>query len=335
MKINIQSAKEWFSPPLRRLSGPDSTFHWPSRPRGARSLPGRRRIGQARARAGHNGDGAARACWTLAASRDPVNVAAMTLHLDRAAVRARLHRHGFAFVTADNMRHLLSVQDMADWAPFKASWDDLAPDTYLAALGRQRRRRHATFTIECDGSLRREPHQPHWQSALYNPLQGDIQRWFLPMRPTLAGGASMEHVLRFAHALFAPMKPGGARRWHVEAHQFRIEAREDEPGEPTPEGVHRDGVDYVLVLLIDRINIERGTTTIHGIDGSLLGSFVLARPLDAALVDDARVLHGVTPVIPIDPSRPSHRDVLVVTLQAIAPRGENDPPAGPGAIRDA
>jgi hypothetical protein len=99
-------------------------------------------------------------------------------------------------------------------------------------------------------------------------------------------------------------------------HQFRIEARVGEPGEPTPEGVHRDGVDYVLVLMIDRANIESGTTTIHGHDGSLLGSFTLARALDAALVDDARVCHGVTAVTAIDPLQSAHRDVLVVTFRA-------------------
>jgi hypothetical protein len=37
----------------------------------------------------------------------------------------------------------------------------------------------------------------------------------------------------------------------------------DEPGQPTPEGVHRDGVDYVLVLMVRRTNIAQGTTTIH------------------------------------------------------------------------
>jgi hypothetical protein len=99
-------------------------------------------------------------------------------------------------------------------------------------------------------------------------------------------------------------------------HQFRIEARVDEAGEPTPEGVHRDGVDYVLVLLIDRTNIESGTTTIHAHDGSLLGSFTLTHALDAALVDDARVCHGVTAVTPLDPAQPAHRDVLVVTFKA-------------------
>ena len=39
------------------------------------------------------------------------------------------------------------------------------------------------------------------------------------------------------------------------------------------------------------------------------------KPLDAALVDDSRVYHGVTPVEPVDPARPAYRDVLVVTFR--------------------
>ena len=69
------------------------------------------------------------------------------------------------------------------------------------------------------------------------------------------------------------------------------------------------------MVLVDRSNIARGTTTIHGADGSLLGRFTLTQALDSALVDDARVFHGVTPVTPLDPEAPSHRDVLVVTFR--------------------
>ena len=86
-------------------------------------------------------------------------------------------------------------------------------------------------------------------------------------------------------------------------------------GQPTPEGMHRDGVDYVLVLMIDRINIASGTTTIADLDKRPLGSFTLSAPFDAALVEDARVYHGVTPVEPVDASLPAHRDVLVVTFR--------------------
>src|SRR5688572_15780703 len=119
----------------------------------------------------------------------------------------------------------------------------------------------------------------------------------------------MRTILRYCQALFGTLAPQ-VSGWHVEVHQFRIEARAGEPGEPTPEGVHRDGVDYVLVLLIDRRNMARGTTTIHAADGRQLGSFTLTQALDAALLDDARVFHGVTPVSALDAAGAAHRDVL-------------------------
>src|SRR5690349_24514602 len=79
----------------------------------------------------------------------------MTPPLDRPALQARLHRDGFAFVTAEHMRQLLPMPEMDDWPAFRASWNDLAPDTYLAAVGRHRSRRHATFAIEPDRSEER------------------------------------------------------------------------------------------------------------------------------------------------------------------------------------
>ena len=94
-------------------------------------------------------------------------------------------------------------------------------------------------------------------------------------------------------------------------------------GRPTPEGLHRDGVDFVLVLLISRRNIASGMTTIHALEGRRLGHFTLTDPLDAALVDDKRVAHGVTPVEALDRAQPAYRDVLVVTF-ATADRPRED-----------
>lgn len=226
-----------------------------------------------------------------------------------------LERDGFAFVDATAMRGLLELrQRLDDWDAFAASWNDLAPDTYLAAHGRYRRRRYAVFAASATGAVQRAPHQPHYQPLRYNPLQGDVERWFEPVLPAIGAGATLRAILAFARGFFGRLAPQTAR-CHIEVHQFRIEARPDEPGQPTPEGVHRDGVDYVLVLLIDRRNIVSGTTTIHAPDGRLLGEFTLTAPLDAALVVDARVHHGVTPVQPLDPGLPAHRDVLVVTLR--------------------
>jgi hypothetical protein len=184
----------------------------------------------------------------------------------------------------------------------------------MADGGRYRRRRYAAFAVGPDGGIVRKPHQPHFQALDYNPLNGGIARWFEPIAVEIGNGSSMRTVLRFCSDLFGKLadRRGG---WQIEVHQFRIEARSGETGRPTPEGLHRDGVDYVLVLLIDRQNIASGMTTIHALNGVPLGHFTLTDAFDAALVDDTRVAHGVTPVEALDPSQPAHRDVLVVTFK--------------------
>jgi len=233
--------------------------------------------------------------------------------------RTPIAREGFAFVPAALMRSLLGDADaLADWQRFSASWNDLRLDTYLPDGHRYRYRRHATLSVRAgETTCRLESHRPHYQGIDYNPLVGGIDRWFEPIEADVVGGRSLNSILAFCCGLFGALRPD--TDWLIECHQFRIEARRDAPGRPTPEGVHRDGVDYVLVLLIDRTNIESGTTTVHDLDGGLLGSFTLTKTLDAALVDDSRVKHGVTAVTAIDPARPAYRDVLVVTFRARPP----------------
>jgi hypothetical protein len=230
-------------------------------------------------------------------------------------VRQSLAESGYAFVHAPAMREALEAAgSLSDWAAFAASWNDLELDRYLAERERCRRRRFAVFAAGADGHIRREPHQPHYQHEDYNRLFGGVERWFAPIVDPIAESETMRTILRCCDRLFRGLAPGAAS-WRVEVHQFRIEARAEAPGQPTPEGVHRDGVDFVLVLLVNRRNIVSGTTTVYDTAGTALGSFTLTDPLDAALVDDRRVAHGVTPVAPLDPSGPGYRDVLVVTFR--------------------
>jgi hypothetical protein len=220
---------------------------------------------------------------------------------------------GFTFVQAPDMRALLEqIGPLTDFPAFAASWDDLGPDTYMADGGRYRKRRHAVFSVSA-GDVVRKQAAPHYQSRDYNTLNGGIERWFEPVTEVVGAGPSMTTILTFCRSLFGMVSP--AHAWHVEVHQFRIEARAGVEGRPTPEGMHRDGVDYVLVLLVNRRNIASGVTSVHDLAGTALGHFTLTSPLDAALVDDARVLHGVTPVEPLDPVEPGFRDVLVVTFR--------------------
>jgi hypothetical protein len=234
----------------------------------------------------------------------------------QATVAAQLRASGFAFVRAPQFSAILQPAGLSDWPSFAASWNNLGMDTYMADGGRYRRRRHAVFAANADG-LHRKPHQPHYQSRDYNALNGGIARWFEPITETIAAHPALTAILQTCNALFTSLTPANIRpkTWHVEIHQFRIEARPGEAGKPTPEGMHRDGVDWVLVLLVNRENVASGETTIHDLNKHPLGSFTLTTPMDAALVDDSRVYHGVTPVQPIDPARPAYRDVLVVTFR--------------------
>ncbi len=230
-----------------------------------------------------------------------------------AGLAATLGRDGFAFVPGVAMRAALAgFGSLADWESFAASWDDLGLDTYMADGGRYRKRRHAVFAADA-GGIRRKPHQPHYQSRDYNALNGGIERWFAPVAPAIGNSAALGTILSFCRALFDRLTPTPS--WHIEMHQFRIEARADAPGLPTPEGTHQDGVDHVLVLLIGRRNLREGVTTVTDLARRKLGSFTLAEAFDAALVDDNRVMHGVTAVAPVDPALPASRDVLVVTFR--------------------
>ena len=227
-----------------------------------------------------------------------------------------IEQDGFAFVRAPQMRALLGERDLRDWESFAASWNDLGVDTYMADGGRYRRRRFAALRATPMGIVRK-PHQPHYQSQDYNALNGGIERWFEPVTDVVAGHPTLKAILRTSHELFDRMTPAPVRpeAWHVELHQFRIEAQVGQKGHPTPEGMHRDGVDWVLVLMIRRENIASGKTTIYDPAKRPLGSFTLTQPLDSALVDDSRVFHGVTAVVPLDPLLPAYRDVLVVTFR--------------------
>ena len=236
----------------------------------------------------------------------------------RPAFDGSLARSGFVFVKgADMLGMLEAAGSLSDWQDFAASWNGLDVDTYMADGGRYRRRRHAVYAVTRDGAARRAPHQPHYQTLDYNPLNGGLDRWFSPVQDAIATGPSMTAILGFCGRLFSPLSPEIAE-WKAEVHQFRIEASPHEAGQPTPEGMHRDGVDWVLVLLVRRHNIRSGTTTIADLDKRPLGSFTLTDPFDAALVDDSRVYHGVTPIEPIEPGEPAYRDVLVVTFRNAA-----------------
>lgn len=236
---------------------------------------------------------------------------------DILAIVEKIRSTGFSFAPAELFRAFLTPSALAEWPSFAASWDDLGLDTYMADGGRNRRRRFAAFAVSSERVVRKA-HQPHYQSRDYNPLNGGIERWFGALSEAITVHPVTLSLLDIGRQVFDALTPGPDRpeAWHVELHQFRIEAHAGQTGQPTPEGLHRDGVDWVLVVLVDRKNVESGVTSISGLDRCHLGDFTLTDPLDAVFLQDNRVFHGVTAIRALEANQVGRRDVAVITFRA-------------------
>ena len=230
---------------------------------------------------------------------------------------AALRERGHAVLSAAGLARMLGAPSAALEA-LRPSWNELPPDEHLRDGGRYRHRRHSCFVVESE-AVTQVPHRAHWQPIEYNALHGGLERWFEPMQPEVVALPPWPKLLRALSAHCSALK--GAQPWHVEAHQFRIDTT-DGIGRPTPEGAHRDGVDFVAVLLVAREGIKGGETRVFEADGPYGLRFTMTEPWTTLLLDDARVIHESTPIQPVAAS--GHRDTLVLTFRA---RGFQGPAA--------
>lgn len=212
-------------------------------------------------------------------------------------------------------------------ATLSPAWNRLEPDRFLKDGGRYRLRRHASYVVNTEGRTK-VPHRAHWQPLDYNALHGGMLRWFEPVLPELDETPAWDGLLKGLSAVCTALKPQ-VHTWYIEAHPFRIDTTGG-IGRPTPEGAHRDGVDFVAVMLVQRHQIKGGETRVFsagegdGLDKPLMGQrFTLTEPWSLLLLDDERVIHETTPIQPA--GEHGWRDTLVLTFRA---NGFQDPPAG-------
>jgi len=223
-----------------------------------------------------------------------------------------LHASGHAALSPAGLSALVDVEP-DDLLALRGSWNELPPDGYLRDGGRYRRRRHSCFTVEGDMVVQ-VPHRAHWQPVEYNALHGGLERWFEPMDAAVVAQPAWTQLLRRLAGACSALK--GAQPWYVEAHQFRIDTT-DGIGRPTPEGAHRDGVDVVVVALVDRCGVKGGETRVFDAAGPTGIRFTMSEPWTTLILDDERVIHETTPIQPLDASAPGgHRDTLVLTFRA-------------------
>jgi hypothetical protein len=233
---------------------------------------------------------------------------------------AALHHDGYVLLQPQDVAALAGVP-LAALDALIPSWDALELDNYLKDGGRYRRRRHSCF-VQQGRQLTQSPHRAHWQPLEYNALHGGMNRLFEPVLPATVTQPAWASLITAIGQVCSAARDSSAP-WYVEAHQFRIDTT-DGIGRPTPEGAHRDGVDFVAVILIGRDGIKGGETRVFEADGPNGKRFTMTAPWTMLLLDDATVIHESTPIQPL--AQHGHRDTLVLTWRAGGFQGQETSP---------
>jgi hypothetical protein len=225
-------------------------------------------------------------------------------------IPAALQEQGWAMINAPLLLDWVQ-SDAATAQTLHSAWNDLPPDPHLRDGGHYRFRRHSCYVLDTStGALTLTPHRAHWQPVTYNALHGGFERWFEPVDAAISAHPMWQSLLRHLGSLLAEVKPTPS--WFIEAHQFRVDTAGG-IGRPTPEGAHRDGVDFVAVLMLERHLIKGGETRVFEADGPHGVRFTLTEPWSTLLIDDARVIHESTPIQPL--GEHGWRDTLVLTFR--------------------
>ncbi len=187
---------------------------------------------------------------------------------------------------------------------FKRFFRDLPVDPYIK--GKYRFRRLSRLKV-VGNELTKLPHGYLFQSKQYNPLVGDIRREFGELDDALVELDEFKKlVLEFRN--YSKLESAV----EIGVHQIRTTCSPNNFGNPAPEGIHRDGCDFIGIFSVDRENIEGGETHLYVAKKEKPVLKKVLNPGELLLVNDRNFFHFTTPIKPIS-SGEGTRDVFVLT----------------------
>ena len=108
-------------------------------------------------------------------------------------------------------------------------------------------------------------------------------------------------------------------------HQIRVSPLDKDGGSPAPEGPHRDGHDYISMHFIGRTNITGGESLLYADNPNAtasLPSFLMKETFDSIYLDDRKMRHEVTPIVPTQDQEIAYRDILIIDYEKLSSWGE-------------
>lgn len=101
--------------------------------------------------------------------------------------------------------------------------------------------------------------------------------------------------------------------YHVNVNQIRVIANAEFKGVTVPEGPHRDGHEFSVIVIAGRHNVRGGATQIiEPLSREIVHQQTLAEN-QAVLIDDERYIHYATDIAP-EQGAIGHRDIWVIEV---------------------
>ena len=227
-------------------------------------------------------------------------------------LRAELTEKKYSFISGNEFTIAPELQ--VDFENFQQDWEDMPPDNYLKDKAIYRfRRLHYFYVHPTKGEVLPLPSRAFFQPEEDNSYTGGMHRKYEPFLERTFRNRFLHELIKFSFW----QSPAAADQalinqpWEVDVHLVRIISFAGQTGEPTPEGIHRDGGDCGFVYLMNRKNVTGAVSTVYDNDRNPLERHTLMNPMDAMFFWDPHVLHSVSSMHPENPEKIAVRDALL------------------------
>lgn len=187
------------------------------------------------------------------------------------------------------------------------SYDSCPVDEYMGNGTRHKRfgqyRLHPADSGD-SWEYERLAHRDYTAFKKFNPVGGGIRRIYEPVE------VDFTPLISLAVAGFDLDR---SEDWQLNVHQNRSCAQADTRAPLTPEGVHQDGHEFVMIAVLRKVNVAGAQTRLWtpGEDTPFWTGTLAER--QAVLLDDRAVAHDVTDVETAN-GEPAHRDIVIVAF---------------------
>ena len=192
------------------------------------------------------------------------------------------------------------------------SFNNLPPDRNEKSKGYYFRFRRFSKVIFKDGIFKKEVGVNFFQQKKINRFAGGKNRKFLNINKIV-----LDKIIELIKKNFINyLNP--KKNYRIGVHQLRIKCGKNYVGYPVPEGWHKDGFEFVIILNISSSNMKGGTTRLKtnlNLDKKDdFAEFLKSRQF--IFINDKKFNHYTDPITIKNEKKISYRDTIVFTVSS-------------------